>query len=42
MTNTPNSLLAKIYGMYEIKIDGEKHYLSVMENLFYEIDKDNC
>jgi len=42
MSNTPNSLLAKIYGMYEIRADGEKHYFSVMENLFYGIDRESC
>jgi len=28
--------------MYEIKVDGEKHYFSVMENLFYGIDRESC
>lgn len=41
MAVTANSILAKVFGMFEVKSEGEKKCYVVMENLFYGVDKDN-
>lgn len=38
MAGATNTLIAKTFGVFEIRFEGEKHYYSVMENLFYGID----
>lgn len=36
------SILSKIFGVFEIRVDDERRYYAVMENLFYGVDKERC
>ena len=40
ITKHSKSLLTKIFGMYEVVYEGYARYYAVMENLFYDINKE--
>lgn len=40
--NSSSSLLAKVFGVFLVRVDGEDHFYAVMENIFNGIDKEAC
>lgn len=40
MAASTNTLLAKTFGVFEVRFEGYKNYFSVMENVFFGIDKE--